>query len=69
MAAVTKGGKRKILLVNKRNHDLAVAIPGASGGHVDYVDVTSGWQPPATAKLTSESVTLHGFSVAVVTLP
>jgi hypothetical protein len=69
MAAVTKGGKRKILLVNKRNHDLAVAIPGASGGHVDYVDVTSGWQPPATAKLTSESVRLHGFSVAVVTLP
>jgi hypothetical protein len=69
LAAVVKGGKRKLLLVNKRGRDLALVIPGALGGQVDYVDVTTGSSPPASAKMSSDSLTLHGFSVAVVTLP
>jgi hypothetical protein len=69
LAVVTKQGKHRILLVNKRDRDFVLSIPGAAGGQLDYVDVTTGFQPPVSAKLASDSVTLHGFSVAVLTLP
>jgi hypothetical protein len=69
LAVMDTHGKRKILLVNKRNHDFALAVDGAAGGQLEAVDVTTGFQPPASTKLTSEGFTLHGFSVAVVALP
>jgi Glycosyl hydrolases family 39 len=69
LAVVTKQGKRRMLLVNKRDRDFDLSIPGAAGGQLDYVDVTTGFQPPASAKLGSNSLTLHGLSVAVLTLP
>jgi hypothetical protein len=66
---VTKVGKRKMLLVNKRDRNLDVSIAGAAGGHLDYVDVTTGFQPPASAKLASDKLMIHGFSVGVLTFP
>jgi hypothetical protein len=69
LAVVTKQGRRRMLLVNKRDRNFHLSILGASGGQLDYVDVTTGLQPPSTAKLTSDNLTLHGFSVAVLTLP
>ena len=69
LAVVTKQGKRKLLLVNKRDRNVDLSIPGAAGGQLDYVDVTTGFQLPASAKLNSNSLTLHGFSVAVLNLP
>jgi hypothetical protein len=57
------------LLVNKRNRSFDVSVVGASGGQVDCVDQTTGFQPPASMKLSSDTVKLSGFSVAVVTLP
>lgn len=69
LAVVTKQGKRRVLLVNKRDRNFDLSIPGAAGGQLDYVDVTTAFQPPASAKLSSDSLTLHGFSVAVLTLP
>jgi hypothetical protein len=69
LAVVTKQGKRKVLLVNKRDRNVDLSIPGAAGGQLDYVDVTTGFQLPASAKLNSNSLTLHGFSVAVLNLP
>lgn len=69
LAVVTKQGKRKMLLVNKRDRNFDLSIPGSSGGQLDYVDVTTGFQPPAFTKLSSDSLALHGFSVAVLTLP
>lgn len=69
LAVVTKQGKRKLLLVNKRNRDFDLSIPGAAGGELDDVDVTTGFEPPASAKLESDRFTLHGLSVAVVRLP
>ena len=69
LAVVTKQGKRRMLVVNKRDRDFDLSIPGAAGGQLDYVDVTTGFQPPASAKLGSDSLTLHGLSVAVLTLP
>jgi hypothetical protein len=58
-----------VLLVNKRDRTFDVSVAGASGGQEDYVDQTTGFQPPATAKLNSDTVKLGGYSVAVVTLP
>ena len=69
LAIVAKDGKRKLLVVNQRNRDFEIAIPGAAGGKLDRVDVTTGFQPPVSSKLTADKLTLHGFSVAVITLP
>ena len=46
-----------------------ISIPGATGGQEDYVDQTTAFDPPASAKLTGDTLTLNGLSVAVVTLP
>ncbi len=69
LAVVTRQGKRRMLLVNKRDRNFDLSVPGAAGGQLDYVDVTTGFQPPASAKLSSDGLTLRGFSVAVLTLP
>jgi hypothetical protein len=68
-AVVKPDGKRRILLVNKRDRQFDITIPGAAGGLHEYVDQTTAFEPPASAKLTSEQLTLTGLSVAVVTLP
>jgi hypothetical protein len=69
MGAVKPDGKRRLLLVNKRNRPFEVTLPGAGGGQVARVDQTTAAQPPASARLDGEVVTLGGFAVAVVTLP
>lgn len=69
LAVITKQGKRKVLLVNQRDRSFDLSVPGANGGQLDFVDVNTGLQPPASTKLTSDNLTLHGFSVAVLTLP
>ena len=68
-AVVKPDGKRRILLVNKRDRPFDITVSGATGGQEDYVDQTTGFDPPASAKLTSEKITLDGLAVAVVTLP
>src|SRR5205814_9187986 len=69
LAMVTRAGKHKMLLVNKRDRNLDLSIAGAAGGHFDSVDVTTGFQPPASAKVASEKLMIHGFSVGVLTFP
>ena len=69
LAFVTRDGKRRVLLVNKRDRSFAVQVGGATGGQVDYVDQTTGFEPPANARLSGDTIRLGGFSVAVVTLP
>ncbi len=68
MASATQDGKRRVLLVNKRDSSFKVRLPGATGGRLDYVDQTTSFQPPATMKLAEDTIQLGGFSVAVVTL-
>src|SRR3989440_7835184 len=63
LAVVTRAGKRKMLLVNKRDRNLVLSIARAAGGRLDYVDVTTGFQPPASTKPASEEVTIHGYPV------
>jgi len=65
---VTPGGKRKLLLINKRDETQTLIVPGTAEADLDYVDQTTGMQPPAKAHLTGEQVTLKGFAVVVATL-
>jgi len=69
LGAIKSDGKRRVLLVNKRNRPFEITVPGASGGQMDRVDQTTALQPPASTKLTDDKLTLGGFGVAVVTLP
>jgi hypothetical protein len=69
LGAVKSDGKRRVLLVNKRNRPFRDSIPGATGGQVDRVDQTTALLPPASSKLSSDEVAVGGFAVAVVTLP
>ena len=66
---LTPDGKRKMLLINQRNREIEVSLPGASEATEEYVDQTTGFEPPASTRLAGDTVTLKGFAVAVVTLP
>ena len=66
---VNAEGKRKVLLVNLRNNDVDVRIPGSKGGSEQFVDEVTGENPPRTESLGNETVSLKGFSVTVVNLP
>ena len=65
---VTREGKHKLLLINKRDRSFEVSIPGGDGAEITYVDQTTGFQPPAVAHLSGDHATLQGLGVAVVTL-
>ena len=42
----TPQGKRKILLVNKRDRSFEVSLPDAQGAKVEFLDQSTGFQPP-----------------------
>ncbi len=65
---VTRDGKHKLLLINKRNRSFEVSIPGGAGAAIAYVDQTTGFNPPGVAHLNGDQTTLGGLAVAVVTL-
>jgi len=69
LAVITSAGKHRILLVNKRAQEALVNIPGAAGTKIEYVDMTTDLEPSASTRLSSDQVTLGGYSVAVVTFP
>lgn len=69
LAVITPQGKRRVLLVNKRDRAFQVLLPGATGGEEEFVDQMTAFQPPASMRLVSDQLTLSGFAVAVVTLP
>jgi hypothetical protein len=63
------GGERKILIINKRNHAVEVALGSeAAGGRLEVVDEATGEGPPRTLTLDVQAVSLAPFAVAVVTL-
>jgi hypothetical protein len=68
LAVIGKDGKRRVLIVNKLDRALIVSVTGANGGKVEFVDQTTGFNPPASVKLSSDLVNINGLSVAVVTL-
>jgi len=64
---ITPKGEHKVLLVNKRDKAFEVSLPNAAGATVQYVDQTTGSQPPGSIRLTGDILTLRGLAVAVVT--
>jgi len=66
---VKPDGRRRLLLVNRRDRAASLAVSGAAGGEVEYVDQTTGFGPAGSLRLQSDTVTLDGLAVAVVTLP
>jgi hypothetical protein len=64
---ITKG-KRKVLLVNKSNHVITVNVPKSSGSKMEYVDLSTGNNPPATITLKTTNVKLQPHAVAIVKL-
>jgi hypothetical protein len=66
---VKPDGKRRVLLVNKRDRPASVVVAGAGGGQVDVVDQKTGFGPPVSSRLASDTLALNGLAVAVVTLP
>jgi hypothetical protein len=68
-AFVTRDGKRKLLLINKRDRSFDIEIAGAKGGNLVVVDQRMVMPPASTRKLSSDKVTIDGLAVVVVTLP
>jgi hypothetical protein len=69
LPVVTQAGKHRLLLVNKRERQITIDVPGASGAELESVDTSSGSQPPTSARLDTDKVILGGYSVAVVRFP
>jgi len=67
-AFVTRQGQRKLLLVSKRDRAFEVSIPESQGSEVSYVDQSTSFQPPASAHLSENRLSLGGLEVAVVNL-
>jgi hypothetical protein len=66
---ISPNGKRQILLVNKRDRPATLFTGSGAGSKVEYVDQSTGFQPPAVSMVDNGELVLRGFSVAVLTLP
>jgi hypothetical protein len=66
---LTRDGKRKILLVNKRDRTIEVKFAGIGGSQITRTDKTTNFNPPVTEKINAEKIALGGFAVAVVAVP
>jgi hypothetical protein len=63
------GGHRKLLLVNKRDRTVQIALPAdTAGGRVESVDTATAEGPPRAAVLAGPILELAPFAVSVVTL-
>lgn len=65
---VFREGVRKILIVNRRDRPLTLAIRGLSGARLEMVDQTTGFQPPAVSEIEGERLELRGLAVGIATL-
>ncbi len=68
-ASISSGGKHRLLLVNKRNREMEVRVPGATGASMRFVDQRTAFQPPASATLKQDIVRLGGYAVVVLEFP
>jgi hypothetical protein len=64
---LTVSGQHKLLLVNERDREVKVNIPNVAGARMDYVDKTTGSNPPGFCLLSDATVVLSPREVAVVT--
>ncbi|MGH9625993.1 MAG: glycosyl hydrolase family 39, partial [Bryobacteraceae bacterium] len=67
LAVINRRGEHKLLLVNKRNRDIRLTLPRRAK-RIEFVDVTTKGAPPQTKRVQDNTIALHGFEVAAVTL-
>lgn len=65
---ISSEGKRKVLLVNKRERAVHVEINGAAGGQIESVDESTA-SSPRPHPLDHNSINLPSLGVAIVTMP
>ncbi len=66
-AFATMNGK-KVLILNKRNREQLLTLPGdADGAEISRVTTTTGDKPPANGKVRGRTLTLQPFEVAILT--
>ena len=68
-AYLSPDGSRKILLINKRDHALAVLVPGAIGALEQHVDLSTGSLLAPPVRLDATPLSLGPFAVSVIKLP
>lgn len=67
LGAIGRKGEHKVLLVNKRDREMQIALPHQART-IQFVDQTTKSAPPETQQVDSDTVRLRGFGVAAVTL-
>lgn len=67
LGVIAPSGEHKLLLVNKRDRDISLTLPQPAKS-VQFVDQTTGANPPSRQSLHSDKITLRGLSVSVFTL-
>jgi len=65
-AFLTRDGRHKLLLVNKRERPSGISLRGLSAGSEEFLDETTGSGPPSTAQINNGSLTIGGLGVAVI---
>ncbi len=68
-AFVGKNGRRWVILINKRFANIDVSLPNCIGGTMQLVNEASGFGPAIQTELTSSTITLTPYAVAVVHMP
>ena len=68
-AFIGKNSRRWVLIINKRNANIDVFLPGCTGGTMKIVNEASGFGPATEVTLTLSRITLSPFAVAVVHMP
>jgi hypothetical protein len=64
---IGRDGQHKLLLVNKRNRDLQIALPQPAES-INFVDQTTKGAPAKVEQVHGSNIELHGYEVAVVRL-
>ncbi len=68
-AFVGKNGRRWVLIVNKRFANVDVSLSGSAGGRMQIINEASGFGPATEVTLTSNTITMTPFAIAVIHMP
>ncbi len=68
-AFVGKNGRRWVLIINKRYATVDVSLSGCTGGRMQIINEASGFGPATEVTLTSNTITMTPFAVAVIHMP
>jgi hypothetical protein len=68
-AFVGKNGRRWVLIVNKRYANVDVSLAGCTGGRMQVINEASGFGPATEVTLTSNTITMAPYAIAVVHMP